>query len=105
MRIKSALSIARGKWGSNRPARFSTQPGLEFEELIAEVREVAGQVARTGEAKKMHPMNPYERRLVHLTVREFDDAGLWAFRFRRAPDRFHAVSASQVLGGLGVNMR
>ena len=34
--------------------------------------EVAGQVARTGVAKKLHPMNPYERRLVHLTVREFE---------------------------------
>lgn len=42
------------------------------EELIAEIREVAGQVARTGVAKKLHPMNPYERRLVHLTVREFE---------------------------------
>jgi spoIIIJ-associated protein len=42
------------------------------EELIAEIREVAGQVARTGVAKKLHPMNPYERRLVHLTVREMD---------------------------------
>lgn len=42
------------------------------EELIAEIREVAGQVQRTGMAKKLHPMNPYERRLVHLTVREFE---------------------------------
>ena len=40
------------------------------EELIDEIREVAGQVARTGRSKKLHPMNPYERRLVHLTVRE-----------------------------------
>lgn len=42
------------------------------EALMEEVREVAGQVQRTGEAKRLHPMNPYERRLVHLTVREFD---------------------------------
>ena len=42
------------------------------EELIEEIREVAGLVARTGQEKKFHPMNPYERRLVHLTVREYD---------------------------------
>ena len=42
----------------------------ELGELTA--REVAQQVARTGEAKKLHPMNAYERRLVHLTTREFE---------------------------------
>ena len=42
------------------------------EELVAEVREVADQVRRTGIEKKLHPMNPYERRLVHLTVREYE---------------------------------
>jgi len=42
------------------------------EELIAEVHEIAGQVQRTGLAKTLHPMNPYERRLVHLTVREYE---------------------------------
>ncbi len=41
------------------------------EDLVEEIREVAGQVARTGRAKRLQPMNPYERRLVHLTVREF----------------------------------
>lgn len=41
------------------------------EELVEEIREVAGQVARTGRPKRLQPMNPYERRLVHLTVREF----------------------------------
>jgi spoIIIJ-associated protein len=41
------------------------------EDLVSEVREVAGQVARTGEPKRFQPMNPYERRLVHLTIREF----------------------------------
>jgi spoIIIJ-associated protein len=44
------------------------------DELIELTREVARQVARTGKTKKLHPMNSYERRLVHLTVREF--AGL-----------------------------
>jgi len=41
------------------------------EELIAMARKVAKQVARTGKTKKLHPMNAYERRLVHITVREF----------------------------------
>jgi spoIIIJ-associated protein len=43
------------------------------EDLVELVREVARQVARTGHPKKLHSMNPYERRLVHLTVREFPD--------------------------------
>jgi spoIIIJ-associated protein len=42
------------------------------EELIELVREVARQVNQTGQPKKLHPMNPYERRLAHLTVREFE---------------------------------
>jgi predicted RNA-binding protein Jag len=41
------------------------------EELAEEVKEVAGQVAHTGQAKALHAMNPYERRIVHITVREF----------------------------------
>jgi spoIIIJ-associated protein len=43
------------------------------EDLVALVREVASQVARTGRAKELHPMNPYERRLVHITVRDFPE--------------------------------
>jgi spoIIIJ-associated protein len=43
------------------------------EDLVELVREVARQVARTGRPKKLHSMNPYERRLVHLTVREFPE--------------------------------
>jgi spoIIIJ-associated protein len=41
------------------------------EDLVELAREVARQVARTGRPKRLHSMNPYERRLVHLTVREF----------------------------------
>ena len=41
------------------------------EELVEEIREVAGQIAHTGQPKSLHPMNPYERRIVHITVREF----------------------------------
>ena len=43
------------------------------EDLIKMAREVARQVVRTGRPKKLHSMNPYERRLVHLTVREFPE--------------------------------
>jgi len=44
------------------------------DDLVELVREVAQQVSSTGRTKKLQPMNAYERRLVHLTVREF--AGL-----------------------------
>jgi spoIIIJ-associated protein len=40
-------------------------------ELVEEIREIADQVRRTGQVKRLQPMNPYERRLVHLTIREF----------------------------------
>ena len=43
------------------------------ENLVKMAREVARQVVRTGHPKKLHSMNPYERRLVHLTVREFPE--------------------------------
>lgn len=39
-------------------------------EIIELTREVAAQVARTGRSQKLQPMNPYERRLVHMTARE-----------------------------------
>jgi spoIIIJ-associated protein len=45
------------------------------EELIELAKEVAQQVAGTGEAKRLHPMNAYERRLVHIAVREFTELG------------------------------
>ena len=42
------------------------------EEVVELAREVAEQVARTGKPKKLQPMNPYERRLVHVTVGEIE---------------------------------
>ncbi len=45
--------------------------GEQDEELVEEIREVAGQIAHTGQPKSLQPMNPYERRIVHITVREF----------------------------------
>jgi len=41
------------------------------DELVALVREVAAQVVTTGRPKRLQAMNPYERRVVHVTVREF----------------------------------
>jgi len=45
------------------------------EDLVELVREVTQQVSRTGQTKRLHAMNAYERRLVHLTVRECKDVG------------------------------
>ena len=42
------------------------------EDVVDLVHEVAQQVSRTGQSKRLHPMNSYERRLVHLTVRKLD---------------------------------
>ena len=41
------------------------------DELINMARKVAKQVSKTGKTRKLRPMNAYERRLVHLEVREF----------------------------------
>jgi spoIIIJ-associated protein len=40
------------------------------DELVGMVREAAAQVARSGQPHRLHAMNPYERRVVHMTVRE-----------------------------------
>ena len=40
------------------------------DELVLLVREAAAQVARSGQPRRLHAMNPYERRVVHMTVRE-----------------------------------
>jgi spoIIIJ-associated protein len=41
------------------------------EELVKLARKAAEQVASSGKTRKLQPMNAYERRLVHLAVREF----------------------------------
>jgi spoIIIJ-associated protein len=53
----------------------SDQGGRNDEELVELAREVAQQVGRTGKPKRLHPMNAYERRLVHIAIREFPDLG------------------------------
>jgi len=40
------------------------------DELVGMVREAAAQVARSGLPRRLRAMNPYERRVVHMTVRE-----------------------------------
>jgi spoIIIJ-associated protein len=40
------------------------------DELVEMVREVAAQVKRSGLPRRLRAMNPYERRVVHMTVRE-----------------------------------
>ncbi len=42
------------------------------EDIVELAREVADQVAQTGEAKDLHEMNPYERRLVHVLVQDYE---------------------------------
>jgi spoIIIJ-associated protein len=66
--------MARRQWPDGPPVRLVCR-GFTSErdvDLVALVREVASQVARSGEPKRLHAMNPYERRVVHVTVREFD---------------------------------
>lgn len=38
--------------------------------VVELAREVGAVVARTGVTRKLHPMNPFERRLVHVTIGE-----------------------------------
>jgi spoIIIJ-associated protein len=46
--------------------------GFREEESVADLaREVAEVVARTGQPQRLQPMNPYERRIVHVTVGEY----------------------------------
>jgi spoIIIJ-associated protein len=40
------------------------------DELVTMVREAAALVTRSGQPRRLRAMNPYERRVVHMTVRE-----------------------------------
>ena len=80
--LRSALQflihrMARRMWpeiGRIQLAGGGRKPRRD-QEIVAEIREVAGRVARTGKPHRLPPMNAYERRIVHLTVREFDELG------------------------------
>lgn len=65
--------MARRAWGEVGRIHLSCDSGRRQrdDDLVELTREVAQQVSRTGRPKSLHPMNAYERRLVHLTVREF----------------------------------
>lgn len=65
--------MARRGWPDAGPVRVRCggERGGDDGEVAGLAREVASVVARTGKPRKLHPMNPYERRIVHVTVREF----------------------------------
>jgi spoIIIJ-associated protein len=69
--------MARRKWpGASRiqvQCDGQRSGHRDDDELVELVREVASRVARTGTPEELDPMNPYERRLAHLTVREFPE--------------------------------
>jgi len=69
--------MARRAWPS--VGRVNLAPNGERrrrdEELTELIREVAQQVSQTGKPKRLHEMNAYERRLVHLTIREYQGLG------------------------------
>lgn len=70
--------MARRSWPEAGPIRLSCnggQPDRRDDELVEQAREVADQVRRTGRTQRLPPMNAYERRLVHLTVREYERLG------------------------------
>jgi spoIIIJ-associated protein len=41
------------------------------DDLVAKARTTAQEVLRSGSPRRLHPLNAYERRLVHLTIREY----------------------------------
>ena len=70
--------MARRSWPDAGPIRLSCnggRPDRRDDELVEQAREVAEEVRRTGRTKRLPPMNAYERRLVHLTVREYERLG------------------------------
>jgi len=70
--------MSRRAWPDAGPIHLSCNGGLpdrRDDELVDLTREVAEQVQRTGRTQRMQPMNAYERRLVHLTVREYEQLG------------------------------
>ena len=57
--------------------------------LIEWAREIAERVQRTGREESLDPMNPYERKLVHDAVSEFD--GLESISEGAEPERFVVI--------------
>jgi spoIIIJ-associated protein len=75
--LLSALEFVLNRMGRRAwpgdPAVRLVGRGFETEredELVELVRKAVAQVERSGNPRRLHAMNPYERRVVHLTVRE-----------------------------------
>src|SRR4029079_10276671 len=70
----TALETVLGRMGRrawpDEPAIRLTCPGFtnaDDAELVRRVREIAEEVLRSGSRKSLPEMNPYERRIVHMT--------------------------------------
>jgi spoIIIJ-associated protein len=57
--------------------------------LVERAREIAERVLRSGSEEQLDPMNPYERKLVHDVVAEFD--GIESVSEGTDPDRFVVI--------------
>jgi len=66
--------MGRRAWPDEPSVRLACQGfrSGKDDELAGTAREVASQVARSGRPHRLRAMNPYERRVVHMTVREFE---------------------------------
>jgi len=66
--------MARRAWADVGRIRVGCdgRPRERDEELAELIEEVAQQVRHTGNAKRLRPMNAYERRMVHITVRKLE---------------------------------
>ena len=76
--LVTALETVLGRMGRRawpeEPAIRVTCAGFTNPEdagLIVRAREMAADVLRSGSRRSFPEMNPYERRLVHMTIREF----------------------------------
>jgi spoIIIJ-associated protein len=64
--------MGRRAWPDEPPVRLICR-GFRSErddELVELVRQAAAQVVQSGNPQRLQAMNPYERRVVHMTVRE-----------------------------------
>jgi len=67
--------MARRTWpgvGRIVVLRGESEHGRRDEELVAMAHAAATEVRRTGRPQRLPPLNAYERRIVHLTVRAYD---------------------------------
>lgn len=66
--------MGRRAWPDEPAVRLTCQGfrSGKDDELAGTAREAAAEVARTGKPNRLRAMNPYERRVVHMTVREFE---------------------------------